>query len=140
VPTAKAVVSFTLTLLLASCSHQKRLSKDELRSQLRSTASFAAETELFVQYVQQNRATRPYARGHAEYLGDEVRRLAEELRNSSVAPELQQKLEVCRTQVEGLANALSELPSEFADPDALASAQQKIRDIQRALDVANSSL
>lgn len=139
-PTAKAVVSFTITLVLACCSHQKQLSKDELRSQLRSTASFAAETELLLQYVQQNRATHAYTLGHAQYLADEIKRAQEELRKSAVPPELQQKFDLCRRQSEWLANALRVLPSELSNPGALSSVQGKVRDIRLSVDIANSSL
>jgi hypothetical protein len=139
VPAPKAIVPFTIVLLLACCSHQQRLSSDDLHSQLTSTASLASEAELFIEYIQQNRSTRAYAQGHTEDLTAEVKRSAEELRDASVSPELEPDLELCRTQLELLANALSDLRSGFAKPDALSASKEKVRKIKDALHNAGSS-
>jgi hypothetical protein len=139
VPAAKAIVPFTIILLLACCSHQQRLSRDDLQSQLTSAASFASEAELFIEYVQQNRSTRAYAQGHTDDLTTEVKRSAEELRDASVSPELEPSLDLCRTQLGLLTNALSDLHSGFDNPDALAAAKEKVRKIEEALQNADSS-
>ena len=129
-----------MILLLACCLHHaQRLSRDDLQSQLTSAASFASEAELFIEYVQQNHSTRAYAQGHTDDLTAEVKRSAEELREASVSPELEPSLDLCRTQLELLANALSDLPSGFSKPDALAAAKEKVRKIEDALQNAGSS-
>ena len=130
-PAPKAIVPFTIILMLACCSHQQRLSRDDLHSQLTSAASFASEAELFIEYVQQDRSTRAYAQGHTDDLTAEVKRSAEELRDASVSPELEPSLDLCRTQLELLANTLSDLHSGFANPDALAAAKEKLRKIKK---------
>jgi hypothetical protein len=139
VPAAKTIVPFTIILLLACCSHQQRLSRDDLHSQLTSAASFASEAELFIEYVQQNHSTRAYAQGHTDDLTAEVKRSAEQLRDASVSPELQPTLDLCRTQLELLANALSDLHSGFANSDALSAAKEKLRKIEETLHNADSS-
>ena len=138
-PAAKAIVPFTIILLLACCSRQQRLSRDDLHSQLTSAASLASETELFLEYVQQNRSTRAYAQGHTDDLTAEVKRSAEELRDHSVSPELEPSLDLCRTQLELLANTLSDLQPGFANPNTLAAAKEKLRKIEEALQNADSS-
>jgi hypothetical protein len=128
-----------MILLLACCSHQQRLSRDDLHSQLTSAASLASEAELFIEYVQQNRSTRAYARGHTDDLAVEVKRSTEELRDASVSPELEPSLDLCRSQLELLANTLSDLHSGFANPDALSASKEKVRKIEDALHNADSS-
>src|SRR5690242_4127567 len=59
---ATSVVCLALALAsLTSCSRQEPISRDELQSELRSAASIAAETNTFIEYVRQNRATDQYA-------------------------------------------------------------------------------
>ena len=57
-----------VSLLGIGCSHQETIDKDKMRSRLRSAMSFNAETDMFVEYLRQGRATRHYAQEHAAYL------------------------------------------------------------------------
>jgi hypothetical protein len=45
--------------------------------------SLVAETEMFMDYVRQNRTTKPYARGHIKYITQQIER--PELQESSPA-------------------------------------------------------
>jgi hypothetical protein len=58
----------------AGCSRAKTIGRDQARSEIRSARSFAAELELFLDFVLQGHATRGYAEGHTAYLEDEVKR------------------------------------------------------------------
>jgi hypothetical protein len=138
----KAIVAFALgfILVLSACSRHQTLTKDELRSELISAKSLAAETEMFLDYVRQNRATKDYAQGHIEYLTEETERSREELQESSPAQgeeEARQKLSV---QFDALEAELHTIRGRLNDQAALATAKEHVARIRQALDEANSSI
>lgn len=125
---------------LTSCSRQEPISRDELQSKLRSAASIAAETNTFVQYVRQNRATEQYAKGHIEYLSAELAHTSEELSNAIPPPAVEAPFNEARIQVNALATELSNLRSRIGRPDDLAREQDAIATIGKKLRQAISSL
>lgn len=138
----KAIVAFALgfILVLSACSRHKTLTKDELRSELTSAKSLAAETEMFLDYVRQNRATRHYAQGHIEYLTEEVEQSRKELQESLPAQgeeDARQKLSV---QFDALRTELHSIRGRLDDKAALATAKEHIARIRQALDDANPSI
>src|SRR5436853_7367885 len=113
---AAVVLALGFSLVLCACSRHETLTTDELRSQLISARSLAAETEIFLDYVRQNRATKSYAQGHIKYLAEEIERSREELQQSSPA--------------QGEGDAVQQLSAQF---DALNAEykwwiDQKVRD------------
>ncbi len=138
----KAIVAFALgfILVMSACSRHKTLTKDELRSELISAKSLAAETEMFLDYVRQNRATRNYAQGHIEYLTEEVEQSRKELQESLPAQgeeDARQKLSV---QFDALEAELHTIRGRLDDQAALATAKEHVARIRQALDEANSSI
>ena len=129
-----------LTLALTCCSHQKPISRDELKSKLRSASSIAAETTAFVDYVRQQRATEHYAKGHLEYLRSELAHTSQELRDSPPPAGAEAQTTECHKQVDALAAALSELRRDIDRPEELAREQGRIAAIRIELERTISSL
>jgi hypothetical protein len=127
------------SLLAAGCSRQKTIDKDQMRSHLRSALSFNAETDLYVDYVRQGRATRHYAQEHAAYLEEAVSRSAKELEEGAAAPGIENALSECKTQLGLLHNELSGL-QRTSDNNALNTAKQNLTKIRESLKKANSQL
>ena len=64
-----------IALLLAGfsgCSRKKTIDSNEALSEIRLADSFAAESQMFVDYLFAGRSTRSYAEGHAGYLEDAI--------------------------------------------------------------------
>src|SRR5437764_9640603 len=101
---SKGITGFALGFILAlcACSRQKTLTTDEVRSQLLSARSLAAETEMFLDYVRANRATKHYAQGHIEYLTEEMERSREELHESSPPQGEEDAVQKLRTQFDAI--------------------------------------
>jgi len=138
----KAIAGFALGFILAlcACSRQKTLTTDEIRSQLLSAKSLAAETEMFLDYVRENRATKHYAQGHIEYLTEEIERSREELQESSPAQGEEDAVRKLRTQFDALQAELHSIRGKLDDEAALAAAKEHLASIREALDEANSSI
>jgi hypothetical protein len=129
----------TALLLLVSCSHQKTISTDKLRSEITSAASFAAEAEAFIDYALQGRTIRNFADGHMVYLADEANRSAKELHEAVSNASHQQLLE-CRKQLDSLANELAAARLAIGRPDVLAGAKQRIGKLRKAFEEIKASL
>jgi hypothetical protein len=132
--------AFGLILLLCACSRQKTLTKEDLRSELTSAKSLAAETEMFLDYVHQGRATKHYAQGHIEYLTEEIQQSKKELQESSPAQGEEDALQKLRAQFDALNAELHNLRGRLHDEAALATAKAHIAKILQVLDEASSSL
>lgn len=75
----RRLTAVLLLLVSTGCSRKKTLTSDDLKSQLTQAISFAAEEEMFVDYVRAGRATSNFAEQHAAYLDAEIQRSADEL-------------------------------------------------------------
>jgi hypothetical protein len=130
-----------LTLVaLNCCSRQKPISQDGLQSKLRSAASIAAETATFLDYVEQERSTVQYAKGHIEYLSSELTHTVNELQEALPPAGGETQFAKGREQVDALAGALNQLPSQIGRPDQLAGIRDQITAIRKGLQRAISSL
>lgn len=136
----KAIGAFALgsILVLPACSRHKTLTREELRSEIISAKSLAEETEMFLDYVRQDRATKYYAQGHIEYLTDEVEN--SELHQSSPVQGEADAFQKLSAQFDALNTELHDLRGKLEDKNALATAKERIERIQRALDAASSSI
>src|SRR5690348_14421774 len=72
------MIAWALAAVLAGCSGTGPAKRDPVDSEIRSARSFAAESELLVEFVLAGRATRPYAVAHAAYLEEAIRQSADE--------------------------------------------------------------
>jgi hypothetical protein len=112
---------------------------EEVRSHLTSAVSFASEGEMLIDYIRQNRATRPYADGHLAYLADEVERSAKELHETSITTASEQ-VERCRAELDRLASELTAARLDIDNSAALTMHREHLDDIRLSLGQANSSL
>ena len=135
-----ALLLIPLLLLLAACSRQRRITADDLRSDLTSAISFAAETEIFIDFVRQGRSTDNYADGHLQYLSDELNRSASELHESTPEAAIAEKAQECRTLLDSLALQVAAVGPILGDPGALSDVRQQIAKTRAALEQAKSSL
>lgn len=123
-----------------SCSRQRPLTRDELRSKLRAAASIAAETSTFADYVRQNRATQHYAQGHLEYLSSELRDVAKDLSEAIPPANAAAPLTDSHREVQALAAAVIRLRGHIDRRDELARDQLQIAAIRNELEQTISSL
>jgi len=128
-----------LTLALAGCSH-KTLDSSDLSSTLRATASLAAEADVFIEYLGSGRPTSTFARGHAEYLVEELEDERSDLEGASVAASLRPALERCRTQQEQLGRELRRLQLAVDHSEELPEIAKQIRGIGQAAAQTRRSL
>jgi hypothetical protein len=134
-----------LVLLLAaaaltSCSRKKTIGRDDLRSEIMSAYSFAAESEMFIDYIRQGHATHHYAEGHATYLKDAVTQLENELEGAVPQPGIENVISECRSDIDLLRHELSGIAANVGDNAALGAARKRIENIRKSLEKANSSL
>jgi hypothetical protein len=134
------ILALLLAAALTSCSRKKTLGPDDLRSEIRSAHSFVAESEMFIGYIRQGRATRHYAEGHATYLKDAVTQLEKELEQAAPEPGTQNVVPECRSYLELLCRELSGIATNVGDNDALAAAGKRMENIRKSLEKAYSSL
>jgi hypothetical protein len=127
---------------LPGCSRKKSIGRDEIRSEIRSARSFAAESELFIDFVLQGHSTRRYAEGHSVYLEQAVEQSAKELGQTAPAADVENSVRECRSNLGMLARELSRIRAAIrgGDEDALHAAQARIRHIRENLEKANSQL
>ena len=83
--------------MLAGCSRTKTIDREQARSALREARSFAAESELFLDFMRQGKATGRYAEGHAALIEDELAQSAKELEEASPEPEAEDSVRESRS-------------------------------------------
>lgn len=127
-------------LVLVGCSRQKTIDADELRSDLSAAISLASETETFIDYVAQHRATGNYATGQIAYLAETARQDAKELHEAVPAPSIAEKFPVCRQQLDALAYQLASLRFELVRHPAGPANTQQLIQLRRALEQSRASL
>jgi hypothetical protein len=103
-----------LLLTLTGCA-PRRLDSRDLSSSLRATASLAAETAVFQNYLRSGHATATYARMHANYLAEELADERRSLDGVRVDPDLEGMLAQCRNRQEKLAGQLEQLRTALQD-------------------------
>jgi uncharacterized lipoprotein len=97
------IVSVLALALCSACSEPKSPTRDDLRSALRSADSYAAEIEMFIDYVQQGRATKQFAFNHAAQVSRQIEEDEKDLRGPA-QPGTEQVQQACRAQFEFLRN------------------------------------
>ena len=92
--------------LPVGCSGRKSISRDEVQSEIRSLRSFAAEAEMFLDFVLRGQSTRRYAVERALYLEDEIRRSEQDVEQAVAAPGAEDSLQKVRN---GLGRLIGEI-------------------------------
>src|SRR6266536_2872559 len=98
-PAIPFIVLALAVAALAGCSRKKSIDRDQVRSEIRSARSFAAESEMFIDFVLQGHATRRYAEEHSAYLEDAVEQSAKELAQAAPESDAEDSVRACRTQL-----------------------------------------
>ena len=122
----------------ASCSRTKSIDRDQIRSEIRLARSFAAESEMFIDFVLEGRATRPYAEEHAAYLEDAVEQSAKEIEGRATDSVAEDSVRECRAQLAMIARELSGIRGAVSDTNALGGARERIRQIRERLEQADA--
>lgn len=135
---------FAACLLLlgfaCGCSHQKTLSRDELRSNIKKAISYAAETELFVDFVRQQHSTTHYAEAHPSYLAEEIEDSVKELTQSKADPSDEQTARLLNAALHVLSDALGAVRSSPTDEQTLAVAKARATAVRQRLQEAQAGL
>jgi hypothetical protein len=121
---APAICALLLAAIGAGCSQ-----KEQVRSEIRQGASYAAEAETFLDFVLQGRATARYAHGQAAYLEEAAEESAGKLEPTS--PE-------AAAALKRLARELSGVSAVIGDRGALTAARRRIVPIREMLASAGS--
>jgi hypothetical protein len=141
VPRCAYIVFFLPLLMLpASCSHRSAISREELRSILRSSISLSAATEMSLNYVAAGRSTRSFASGHFRYIAKQVEQNLGQLNESRPSPGIEQDFRDSRENVKELASELTTISSQTIDARTIAVAKQRIMEIRGALEKTSASL
>jgi hypothetical protein len=137
---ANAPILLTALLLLVSCSRQKTISADELRSDLTEAISVAAEAEAFLDYVAQGRSTENYANGHIRYLVEEAYRTAKQLQQAAPEVSTEKSLPESRKEVGSLAHELATVRAAMEYSEPFGDSRQNISNIRAALEQVKAGL
>jgi hypothetical protein len=139
-PFSIGAVSLLGFVLLTSCAHQQRMSRDELRSALTSGVSLASEARLYLQYAAEGRTYRSFSEGHLHYLAEEAARTEKELRQAASAPEDTQVLDQARAQFGALSAELTLIDQNPSDAKALMLSMRRLAELGKAMEQEKSSL
>jgi hypothetical protein len=125
-------------LLFSSCSRTKTL--EDARSDVHSAVALAAEAETFIDYVRQGRATANFTEGHIQYLMEEIGLCMEELGKPVTDKQAERMLQAVRNKLDALRTELRVVPHDRGNAQALTAMSERVREIRRELEAANSSL
>jgi hypothetical protein len=126
-------------VLLASCASQRRIDRDELRSDLTSGISLASEACLYLRYLAEGRGARSFSEGHLHYLAGEANRTGKELREAVSAPEDAQTLHEARLQFAALSEQLAQIGQESSDAKARILCMRQLKEIGKAMEEAKGT-
>jgi hypothetical protein len=135
----RSVCCLIAVLVFVSCALAKTITADELRSHLLSALSLASETDMFIGQIEEARVLQQFRVGHADYLREEARRQAQELRESRSDSEDTKTPALCADQLEHLIHELTLIRVPNHD-ETLPGARQRVQAIREALRAAGSSL
>jgi hypothetical protein len=136
----KCILILLFSLTLISCSRPKTISREELHSDLLAAISLASETELFINQLQDGRATSAFAEGHLAYLHQEASRSANELRRARADEPMAGALENGRTQLDSLSTMLADLKAKSDNKESLSASRQQAAKIRMNLEHVNDEL
>lgn len=125
-------------LLLSGCTNDSP--RRDLASGLSNTASLAAETELFANYLQAGKSTEPYARTHIDFLEKQLDDETHTLNRIPPDARLQPALTMCRRQQQLLHQILERLSSQPKDNRMAVEITIELRNIRRACAEARAGL
>ena len=135
----RSILSLIAVLVFISAASAKGITEKELRSHLLSALSLASETELFIDEMEEGRILQQFRMGHADYLRQEARRQAQEMRESRSDSGYTGAPARCVEQLELLIHELTVIRVPNHD-ETLPGARQRVQAIREALRAAETSL
>lgn len=120
------------------CSGRKSLSSDDVRSEVLSANSYAAETEMFIDYARQGKPTRLFVQGHATQLAEEVKRSKNELDDATPQAGTERAFQECKNELDFLTRELPLIPQLIGNDAALQSKRAEIEISRERLASASS--
>jgi hypothetical protein len=117
---------------LVSCAPTKTATAEEIRSDLTSADSLAAETDLLIGEIKGGRLLPQFRAGHADYLRDETLRQVRELREAKIEHPDTPTIALCAKQLESLTSVLTSV-RDRDDDGTLAESSRHVEAISRSL-------
>ena len=113
--TLRAVFVCLVAGIMLGCSHSRSIDSKQLKQELTASSSLAAEAGLLADSVASGRLTATFAREHAQYLQDKIKKELDELEQKTpepeVAGEFRQTLDSLRKMKAGFITLSSQPPS-----------------------------
>jgi hypothetical protein len=129
-----SVVAALVAALLPGCSSHRTIGRDEVSSALRQCRSFAAESEMYIDFALRGSAGRTFTEQHAAYLEDAVDQSGRELDEAVPAADVAAAARICRTALDLLGRELSGIRGAALDTDKLAAARERIARIRKNIE------
>ncbi|HET9184022.1 MAG TPA: hypothetical protein VFP59_17985 [Candidatus Angelobacter sp.] len=134
------IATLAFAMLLSGCSRQKIIGPDDLRSQLTAAISLASETETFLDYISQHRATANFAAGHLSYLSQTAADAVKDLHQATPTYSIEKQFTQTRQQVDALSSQLAALQREVAVGQTSAAGKDQLVELRRSLEQIKASL
>lgn len=128
-----------IATVLSSCSSQKTITTDQFDSDLRTALSLCAESQLFVEYVQEGKSTDAFRRGHVEYLEQLATDQLREAEQAAPDKAIETSFRVYVEQLRALSDQLQLLKTTKPQQVAFLKIRTNIAAIERALQQVGSS-
>jgi hypothetical protein len=128
----RGIASVLALALCCGCSKPKSPTRDDLRSALRSADSYAAETEMFIDFVQQGHATKQFAVNHAAQLSRQIEEDEKDLRGPAQAG-TEQVQQACRAQFEFLRNEITRVATLMGNDGDLQTERARVAQSRQSL-------
>jgi hypothetical protein len=138
-PSSIQAVPFLGLVLLTSCATPRRISHEELQSDLTSGISLASEARLYLQYSADSRTLQFFTKGHFHYLAEEANRTEKELQQVPSFPKDTQALNDARLQFRALSRQLALLGESPSDENGRIQAMRQLTEIGKAMEQAKDS-
>ena len=136
----RSLTVIAIAWLLCGCSRQKIVGADDLRADLTAAISLASETETFINYAGQQRATFHFAEAHLAYLAQTARQFAKELHESIPVYSIAQQFADAQKQLVALAAELATLPDRLGEKATTTSSKADLSGIRHSLEQIKASL
>jgi hypothetical protein len=137
---ARVGLLIAVSLWSLSCSSEKTLRADDLRSQVAQGIAFASEEELFINRLLEQRITQNFASGHLEYLLHEVHRAVQQANQEAPEKAIASQFAQYQTQMERVEHSLVGLRGKLTDKSVLLDARREVQESQLTLQHARETL
>jgi len=99
---------------------------------LRALSSWTEQVDLFIGYIEDEKATNDYALGHVRYIDSEVKEAFKDLEEATAEPQLDPLLRECRQHYSFLIEQVGRLQLNLKNPSVLDDIKNEIQRIHAA--------